>query len=613
MQNINNTLIDFIDAIKRNESLSLTREGSWCRRSFFNRFTIKLFRREERAKINFLEAFLFCLDRLEQIPVQFTSPPSPLFPLWLAAARAIELSFTRPTEKLKPYLTELRRRVIGLLYRLERRNGGVDKQEINLILLEKLSKVAEKWKLSQKIFWEAALSPRDFHKLQEASRYPEFVKLLLADETLCIPFFEWTLRDGIDCGPFIEFPSMQQLIVSSRLNGRIGRLGGEQIKVLRIRNEKHLTLKIEGSDISILDETKEIVLSGNYRLTIKQILEIFKNKNFHVGNLECFAEGIINWNTHCLGQWNPESELYKVIDLDEAKWWEQLPIFELLTIEEAVKRYGNHLNGKNWNLSAKASREYLTLNFDKTHAYLELAIPVESNYYAIYDFGKFATRFPANQWETAFTISVSVPATIAYPDENVFYTQRQHVGYSFCMTPEQGRKYMDSIKEDILLGREGNIVFQIESENCGKWIQTKLEEQLGKEKIPNLYQMPLVNAQPEGILKYGWQLIRLLPKGWQSRILALCHLPLGAWKGCWVVDKNYQKQWKSLTQSSYWRDGLVYLPAYLHEQHASGTLAAEASDHAYYFSSIKELKQTGIDIENDPFKSLDLFKKTGSD
>jgi hypothetical protein len=170
---------------------------------------------------------------------------------------------------------------------------------------------------------------------------------------------------------------------------------------------------------------------------------------------------------------------------------------------------------------------------------------------------------------------------------------------------------MESIKEDIILGREGNIVFQIESENCGRWIQTKLEEQLGKDKVPNLYQMSLVQAEPKGLLKYGWGFIRLLPRFCQSSILAICHLPLGAWKGCWVVDKDSKVTWKSLTHSAYWQDGLVYLPAFLHQQHLSGALPSESNQH--YFSGIKELKQKGMGLSDDPFTSLDLFEKTGTE
>ena len=105
--------------------------------------------------------------------------------------------------------------------------------------------------------------------------------------------------------------------------------------------------------------------------------------------------------------------------------------------------------------------------------------------------------------------------------------KRQHVGYSFALTREQGLKYMDSIKEDILQARKGNIVFQIETENCGKWIQTKLEEHLGKENVPNLYRTALIDSEPLGWLGWGWRIIRLMPQFCQSKILAWCHYPLG--------------------------------------------------------------------------------------
>jgi|694.fasta_scaffold01230_2 hypothetical protein len=607
MYKLNDSLCQFINKLKSNYLIVLKPTGEWYSIPFYFRKLIPV----KRNKKELLKSFIQCFDSLEKNPIRFGSPQIIEFSNWICAAQEVLIAVQPFAKEFQPLIYQLRYRLIALLYRLEGENGGLDRGATDLLMLERLYTDAEKWKKEQKIFWENRLYPYEAHKLEETCRYPHFVQLLFCDSKLRGDFFAWTLRDGLGIEPFVQFPLMQSIITKSHLNGRIGRLGAQHLQVEKRQGEKLLTLSMAGHRESILDGGKEIVFQGNYRLTINQILEIFKDKNLRPGNLEFFAEGVVNWNTHYLGWWNADKELFEVIDLDKKDWWEQLPLFELLTMEDAKNRYGRHMNGTFWNLSAKASREYLTLNFDKSHAYLEMAIPTEEGFYAIYHFGKFATRFPSNAWELMSTITVSTPATIAYPDENVYFTERQHIGFSFCLSPEQGRKYMESIKDDILSGREGNIVFQIESENCGKWIQAKLEEQLGKENVPNLYHFPLIHAEPEGLLKYGWGFIRLLPEFWQSRLLALCHFPLGAWKGCWVIDKkNSRKIWKSLTHSSYWETGHVYLPAFLHEQLTSGALPTHPEHHTAYFSGVKEVKHPGN--KDDPFISLDLFNEKAS-
>ena len=44
-------------------------------------------------------------------------------------------------------------------------------------------------------------------------------------------FFTWILRDGLDSSPYVEFPAHQRLIVKSNLRGRIGRLGGDLLRI----------------------------------------------------------------------------------------------------------------------------------------------------------------------------------------------------------------------------------------------------------------------------------------------------------------------------------------------------------------------------------------------
>lgn len=623
MRDIKNSLYQFADALKQKKPITLTATGLWWQENKLKTWVRRLSRQDPVNTAEFIRNFISCFDRIEAFPVRFASRSGLVvsqvvdFHGYLLAAQAVKnsVSATKHPE-IQKQLVRLRQRVIALLYRLEEENSGLHKASYDLELLAKLRTAASSWKTTQKVFWHSTLSDSDLKLLENACHYPEFVRLLLADSELMNDFFFWTLRDGLDAGPYIEFPYNQSLITANNLRGRIGRLGGDLLKIHKLNaengwqyKEKVLTLPFEGKEISILDIDRKIAFRGNYVLTIKEIFQIFAYKPRDVGNLEFFSQGVTNWNANYLGWWNADQKKFVVIDLEEREWWKALPTMEVLTTEQAQKRYGTHLNGYNWNLSAKASREYITLHFDKTHAFLEIAIPDSSGRrYTIYDFGKCAIKLPFTRWERLKVWCVSVPATIVYPDENIFFSERQHVGYSFELTPEEGHRYMESIRDDIQQARTGNMIYQLEGENCGKWIQIKLEEQLGKDKVPNLYRIALLHSEPLGVLAKVFAFFSYFPLNLQTFVIKWTHLPFGAWKGQWVVEKNGQKVWRSLLHSTFLQDTVVYLPAYLHKQQEQGVFSAEPERHKILVKGYFDAKtKTAVPAE-DPFSTLDLFE-----
>lgn len=572
---------ELYQALNERKRIFLNSKGFWKVENQLQAFLRLSFQSEEQAFFSLVKSFNSWLDTLENYSIRF-----PVDEGEHAVEQEVDFSSILDTiqllvERLKSYhidkaqllLNQLASRNIALLYRLEKINRGIDKTSIDIDKRNLLIEEAVKWKKNQKIFWKKTLSESDYNKINEACCYPLFIEILLKDPILKNDFFNWTLRDGISIAPFIEFPGIREKLIENNLHGRIGRMGGDFLKIAKETTpkqeniiEKVLLLPFDGRLINILNEKNEIKFQGEYNLTIKEIYRIFKRKLLQAGNLEYFSQGITNWNAHRLGWWNEKTGNYELVDLDQSDWWFQMPIFEILTLEEAQNRYGENVDGKQWILIAKATREYPTLNYAKSHAYLEIAIPIAGRCYSVYDFGKVATEFPATHWEEMRTFTVTVLAAIAYPDENVYYLHRQQVGYCFYLQHHEGLKFMDSIKSDILKSREGNVVFQIESENCGRWIQNLLEEQLGKDQVPNLFRMHLIDAEPIGLPDKIFRFVRILPRFCRSRILAFLHLPFGAWKGRWVVDKQGKKEWKSLNTSSYWQDGIVYLPARLHRE-----------------------------------------------
>lgn len=524
-------------------------------------------------------------DTLERIPIKFNvisklpcENEINYYDLIEVTQKLIsDLSQTITADSIR-MINLLKRKLIGLKYRLELPNTGTDLSATQKELPPNLQKLATEWKKQQNNLIEKHLREEDITSLNETSRYPLFCEMLLQDQSIQNAYFEWVLRDNNPIAPFIEFPHLQQQLVDCSLNGRISRFGGGVLRIQKIplsgqQIEKVLTLPIEGKPVSLLDENLVITFRGNYQLSIREILEIFKNKIYKVGNLEYLAEGIINWNTHQLGWWDANKQQYHQINLENPFWWNQLPLLEKITPAQASKRYTLPADGIKWIVGAKATRGSPTLDYEQTHAFMELAIPSpRHDSYTIYSFGKFAFQFPSSIFNCLSTFCLNMHATIAYPDENIFFTFRQHGCYPFLMNEKQGFKLMKFIKDDMIRARGLNLVFQIESENCAKWLYEKLSLIFGND-VPDFFRMSLMKTQPTGVVGACFTFMRTLglSEMTQFKLLTLVHIPFGAGKGTRVIE-NGREVIKTLKAHEFWETSIVFLPALLVEKIHSGEL-----------------------------------------
>ncbi len=558
-----------------------TIEGKWntCLKNFFHV--------ESNGLTKVAEGVSNLLDELESIPVRFDIDNGSMsqcvdFNAILDLADMLTkkmIALTSPKAAIEK--GRLNHKLLSLKYRLEDVNGGIDtipKQQslVNLIL-----KVVRDWKHSHPFEQgDSGISDRDLLQIFVTSQYPEFVHLLVENKEIRNDFMLWTFRDGNLAKIFIEYPALQKKLVECQLNGRIGRVRCTDLKVkkvTRVENgkevlEKIVTLPFEGVERNILDGSLEITFKGNYRLTVDEIFQIFKDKKYKVGNLEYLAYGVCKWNVHKWGYWSEDKQDYELIDLAHHQWWKQLPVFEIITQDEAFERYQKRLDGKEWCVSATATRGTASLDYENTHAFCEVAIPWGDGRYAIYDFGKFAFRFPSSFFEGVSIFCHNLHATVAYPDENMFYSHRQQTYQAFPISVEQGYKLMEVIKVDMMKSKQLNFVYQIESDNCAKWVHHHLEAVLGKENVPDMFRMHLLDTEPIGPVGAIFGLIKKLPKFMQTPVLAFFHRPMGAARETWIFEGG-RRICKSLTRHDFWKTGIVYLPALLHKKKEEGLLS----------------------------------------
>lgn len=513
------------------------------------------------------------LDDLEREPTFFGQPNQ----------NAIQLEFLNKIKDIPNKSGILKQKLLALQYRLE-----LIPLKFQRHLFDALRKEAKVWKQKQSLIPNKDLNLNDLKEIEKVAYHEHYSELVLESKEIKELLFNWIIRDQNDAIVFIQFPSLINRINSANLNGRLSCHGGHLLKVQKQKIgrgyfQKIVTLPFEGRPTNILDESRVIDFKGNVSKTIAEIFEIFKNKDYRVGDFEFMNDGIINWNIHHLGFWDALQHSYIKVDLEKPEWWKQLPLFEVLTLKQVKMRYGWSVNGSTWIAAASATRGLASLSYEQTHAFLELAIPIGKGLYGIYDFGKLAYKYPNSFLETMDMFCRNVHATIAFPDENVFYSHRQHALHPFCLNPEQGFKLMDLIKRDIEVARTYNLLYQIESENCAKWVQLKLETILGKDCVPNLYRMQLLNTEPEGPVSKIFACIKKLPEKWQVPLLTTLHLPLGAAKKTWI-EENGVPVAKSLKDHSFFHTGEVYLPAFMHDQLLRGSLKCPLGLHDAYFA-----------------------------
>lgn len=546
--------------------------------------------RASLSTLNKINQSIQVFDRLESkaLPAKFDSTHSLIWEAMVHLTQAKGIKRQIKASPFKKYasvseqLAKLTQRIIGLQARLQGLNGRekIDLHQISDELFIPLLENAYDWKIGSPLNSGRTFTARDLDVIETACRYPKFAHQLLRDTNLRESFFKWAMHEGNNVDIFIQYPSTAARLTACMISNKIGRLGGQHLAITEQDGKQVVTLpfltdrKVE--HISILDESKKVRMNLGWEVKIRKIFEVFANKNDRVGDFEFLGEGILNWNVHKLGSWDPQKGTYTCIDLEKPNWWEQLPIFEVLSKEAVCQRYEVELKEGEWVAGPRASRETATFDIDKTHGYLEFAMPRPDGTYGIYYMGKFAELFPIETLEILAFIGNTVPAKISYPDDNAFYSNRQQVMVPYVLTPEQGQKFIEIIRCDLEQARIGNMVFQFAWESCAHWPQSVLDRTMGYE-LANFYRMPLFQATPSNpFMGTAFSFMRNAPEFLQPALFRGLELMLSTGRGREVVVDG-KKVHRSLLDTPFSKQRLLHHPAYLHWQVEQGLLKGKIS------------------------------------
>lgn len=413
----------------------------------------------------------------------------------------------------KGQVKALQFRAAALLYRAGSRYGGEDPlAKPDAHLLEALVVRAEKWK-SKQIFYDSPKITEEEHQfLKQLAAYPKSAALLLNDAVGMDHFFKWSLRNCLSVQVFVEFPEITKKINVCLLRNRIGAYKGKALECVAKDGKKDVTLLMEGKPVSLLEGKKQVQFSHGLTLTVDQVFEVFKQKNYEEGHLAFFEDGVRNWDAHRLGPVNSDLKIAKEIDLDQKDWHKQLPMKGHYTAEEATRLFGKPLDGKNYLFTLVATRQTKILNTFGAHSYFRLLIPDgKGGYDYTFGFGKFAETYPKNIFHTFTFLGGVKKAKIQYFDNNEQYTNRQSHELHFLMNPEKGKSCLESIRQDILNARAGLLVFQILVHNCTDWVCHKIKHFVDDPLAKKIFTMRLTDLEVQGPFGAIMHMARRMP------------------------------------------------------------------------------------------------------
>lgn len=588
-----NNFVDVAEHLEKTALMIAQKQWKLIHGLRFQRVIQNFFSPEKNRLIPLGQACNHLLDQVEKTATLFSADESKTqdqkkyYLTCLKTAKTV-ISILSPSrsDKVKAQLESLQQRVAALQYRIEAVNGGLDRTPVDPQLVDRLCEMAMKWKTNHALIKNNALSAREVKKLQESSTYPQFAEVMLGSPSLQDTFFSWVLRDNNGVSQFVEYPGTCARIKSAYLACRIGRLGGTMFPIKKIETnggevqEKVVCLpfyinnKIEY--ISILNESKKVVLKGGWEMTIGRALNIFAKKNKEIGDLEFFGStGITVWNCHELGSWNPFTHSYDRIDLAKDKWWKQLDVLEEISKEELERRSGEVLNSDEWIAFAKSTRSTEDMDLDGRHGYLEVAVPTDKGTYAIYPFGNFAVVFPNSLWEFVLFIANTLRGTVSYPDENFFYSHRQQASSPLRLSADQGLFLMKILQKELIKARFGHMIFQFGGENCAFWVQNVLNK-LDK-KIHNFFRLDFIESTPlNPVLGKVFDLFRIVPCFLRPCAIKTVDTLLGSFRGIEVFE-NQKRVYKTHRDSHVRNDFVIYQPGYLHKQIETGDIKGSIS------------------------------------
>lgn len=621
----------FLQALQQKQFVHKDREGKWV--PYQNRLLSWL--TPERYRLTHLfHSFTVCTARLEEIPpgvrrLTFCQPID-LTP-WENAANEMLVQlvqyqkqkqsslfrklFGRLDDRLYTWLYKpeqmhpdfpvplsadvvrscktLQRHLISLKYRMQLVRSEFDR--FDATLYDQLEGLATTWKNSHPYLPNhQTLSQNDIINLNRLSCYPEFAQFLLDNQDQRDDFFKLIFQDNWDANNAVLYPAVTTLLKTCYLAPSVGFKGQNFLSTDSGTQNPSLPFVLKPGEItsvSLLDlrhfctfETRD---GKKWALTVAQVLRYFANKNSANGPF-VFTDAVHLWDSQKLQQVTPDHPANHTIDLNKERYWEQLLPSETILVEEAEYRFAQAIpchtenapplknpdGTLNWILTVRASVKDTQNKKDVAgaHGFIEVMIPDEgNNSYKVYDFGKFAQRYPVTPLDFLSFFADTVPAVIESPDSNQRYTFRKQTWCAWALSRAEGARLMyDVLKPDLERSLKAELDFTFMIGACSKWaqniperLQVLIRRQLIDPKQDKIFRTKMLRVAPQVFpIKQIYQFILLLPKKIQTAALKFFLFFFGPWRGPTFDGHKY-----SIMTSREYKKMIAFVPSMLAIRH----------------------------------------------
>lgn len=482
---------------------------------------------------------------------------------WIRDIRRAYEELELPSLEVVKLMKKLEIRNASFLYRVQ--GGGFDELSLTLLREHALSWLGEhsfSEYFVDEVSGEVNLSGHQSRALEAASSYPLFVKLLVEDKKLLERFFKWALIDNCPVEPFIEFYKTCNKIRKSNLHKRIGYFSGDVLRIeLGSYGRKVLTLPFEvirgrSQRIPVQSDQTIVRFSNGTEMTMGEIFRVFVQKKVTPGDLE-MMNGVIK-------PWNYFESLWKIAQkaVPENDWWEQIPDFEVLTLEQIREKYGleETVDPGQWIRVIRSNRESSTMDIAGTHGFFEYLIPRGDGTYRVLPFTFIATQFTTG-WEKWPIIDISLKILRLAKtergrwatDETPFYSQRPQAAFPKVVSEEDGRRHMELLRLDILNAYEGNEEFQLTVKNCAFSAMSQIQRAYFREKIPDIFTTSMLDNTPREPLGRFFKWVKRQPPFVARLIFWFFGIVFGAWKGIFIRRDN-RLEYVSVMGTPFYRD-----------------------------------------------------------
>jgi hypothetical protein len=310
-------------------------------------------------------------------------------------------------------------------------------------------------------------------KLHRCCCYQEFISAARNNRALLDMCFQSVFKsmpdectNAIDL--FIQAPQIQEKLRKTFLDKRIREVANNGLRFGQYTPDyqgkplKSVQLLIDGECQSITDEKDVVRLAQNVSKTVSEVFEELEAQNARFINIEYLQEkGLTAFDGRLLN-----------CNLDKEEWWKDLPVIRRLTREQIEDIYDVDFKEGYALFALRASRTTPDLNGDGNHGWADLLVPLADGTFNCLSLGKFSNWFPVTFMETFTHVFHTHEANVTIVDPNSFMSSRDRISVALPPINEnQFKEIMQDLRNELLLSRKGDLIFQAQGDNCASWIR----------------------------------------------------------------------------------------------------------------------------------------------